>query len=283
VTYRLALSTYSFHRFGAGPEGKEAPTIFEMVDRCAEHGVEGIEILGYHLRELSASDLLALRGHALRRGVEVVSVSANHNFVEPDAIARRAQIDIVARWVDAAAILGAPVVRAFGGRWTTLPWEQFMAADGIEPPLPGHSEDDGFAWSIEAFKIATYYAGRKGVTLAVENHWGLTGRAAGVLRIVDAVDSEWLRVALDTGNFPSVPDMYAEMAMIAPKAAMVHAKTYVGGGLYYAVDLDYTWIGRMLREVGYNGYVSIEHEGKALPADGIARAVADLRAAFAAI
>ncbi|TAK26388.1 MAG: sugar phosphate isomerase/epimerase [Chloroflexota bacterium] len=281
MTYRLAVSSYSFDRFGAGPEGKEAPTVFQMIDRCAALGVEGIEILGFHLRDLSERDLLDLKAHAFRRGVEIVSISANHNFVVPDPADREREIDIVARWIDAAHILGAPSVRAFGGRWTTLEWEQFMAAQGHEPPRTGYTDDDGFGWSIEAFKIVCYYAGRKGITVAVENHWGLTGRASGVMRIVDGTQSRWLGVALDTGNFPFVPDMYAEMALLAPRAVMVHAKTYVGGGMYYTVDVDYRRVARLLVDAGYRGYVSIEHEGKALPEEGIATAVANLRSAFA--
>lgn len=278
---KLAVSSYSFHRFGAGPEGKTAPPVEEMIDRCVDLGLDGIEILGFHLNDVSHERLLALKQRALRAGVAIVSVSANHNMVEPDPAKRREQIDILSRLVDAAYLLGAPTVRAFGGRWTTLAWPEFMAAKGEEPPRAGYSDDDAFAWSVESFKIASYYAGRKGITLAIENHWGLTGTAAGVLRIVRETDSPWLAVALDTGNFPYRPDMYAEMAELLPLAVMVHAKTYVGGGIHYTVDIDYRRIGRMLRDAGFRGYVSIEHEGLAMPDQAIADSVKQLREAFA--
>ncbi len=39
------------------------------------------------------------------------------------------------------------------------------------------------------------------MTLALENHWGLTGTAAGVRRILDGTGSPWLSVVLDTGKF----------------------------------------------------------------------------------
>ncbi|HEX5414559.1 MAG TPA: sugar phosphate isomerase/epimerase family protein [Chloroflexota bacterium] len=281
MALKLAISSYSFHRFGEGKEGQERPTFQAMIERCAELGLDGIELLGVHFKSTEAEELRALKQHAGQHGIAIVSVSAHHNFVNPDPQKRLQQIDIIAKWVDVAGALGAPFVRAFGGRWATRPrFADFMAADGVEPPLEGYTDDDGYAWSAEAFKIASYYAGRRGVTLALENHWGFTGTAAGVLRILRATDSPWLKVALDTGNFNFRPDQYGELAELAPYAAMVHAKTYVGGGMYYTADLDYRRIGKMLRDVGFSGYVSIEFEGRAHPDQGIPESVAMLREAL---
>lgn len=249
-----------------------------MIDRCAELGIDGIELLGVHFDSTAPTDLHALKQYAARNGVAIVAVSAHHNFVNPDPGERLRQIDVVAKWVDVARELGAPYVRAFGGRWQTTPnFAAFMAAGGEEPPREGYSDDDGYGWSAEAFKIASYYAGRRGVTLALENHWGFTGTAAGVLRILREVDSPWLRVVLDTGNFNFRTDQYAELAELAPYATLVHAKTYIGEGMYYTAQLDYRRIGRILRDVGYHGYVSIEFEGRVHPNEGIAESVRLLR------
>jgi sugar phosphate isomerase/epimerase len=102
-----------------------------------------------------------------------------------------------------------------------------------------------------------------------------------VLRILREVDSPWLKVVLDTGNFNFRPDPYAELAELAPHAVLVHAKTYVGGGMYYTADLDYRRVARILRENGFRGYVSIEFEGKAHPDVGVPESVRMLREAFA--
>jgi L-ribulose-5-phosphate 3-epimerase len=278
---KLAVSSYSFHRFGKGPEEDRKPDFAALIERCAGWGLDGIELLGVHFEKTEPEALHALKQQALRHGVAHVAVSAHHNFVTPHMEKRRQEIDKLCRWVDVAHELGAPAVRAFGGRWATRPnFSEFMAAGGVEPPLDGFSDDDGYAWSVEAFKIASYYAGRKGVTLLLENHWGFTGDAAGVLRILQAVDSPWLKVALDTGNFNFCPDPFAEMAALAPHAAMVHAKTYIGGGLYYTAKLDYPRIIRLLREHGFRGYLSLEFEGKAHPDTGIPESLALLRQAL---
>jgi sugar phosphate isomerase/epimerase len=280
---KIAISSYSFHRFGQGPEGNAKPDFGALIDRCAELGVDGIELLGVQFASTDREALYALKQHAYRSGVAIVAVSAHHNFVTPDPEKRRQEVEKLCHWVDVAYELGAPAVRAFGGRWATRPrFAEFMAAGGEEPPLPGHTEDEGYAWSVEAFKSAADHAGRRGVTLVLENHWGFTGTAAGVLRILNETASPWLKVVLDTGNFNFCADPYAEMAALAPHTAMVHAKTYFGGGIYYDANLDYPRIARLLREAGFRGYVSLEFEGKAHPDQGIPESLALLRQVFTA-
>ena len=285
MSVRLAVSTYSFHRFGSGPEGDALPTMEEMIDRAADLGISGIEIIGNHLDKMqrtSPDDIHALRQYMAIRGIAPVSVSAHHNFVQPDLDAREAELNKLARWIDVAAAIGAPIVRAFGGRWgTSASFSDFMAANGEEPPIEGYTEDDAHAWTVECFRTAAWYAGRKGVTLGLENHWGLTGTAEGTLRIYNAVASPWLKLVLDTGNFIHAPDMYAEMGKMMPYVALVHAKTYVGGSMYFGdFSIDHDRVARMLDEVGYSGYVSIEFEGLAMPDEGIAESVAELRQSF---
>jgi sugar phosphate isomerase/epimerase len=278
---KLSVSSYSFNRFGAGPEGADVPTFRAMLERCNELGIDGIELLGLHFPSTERGDLNQLKRDAARQGIQLVAVSAHHNFVQSDPAERRRHLDVLCKWVDVADALGAPIVRAFGGRWDTIPsFDALMAANGYEPPKTGYTDDDGYAWSIEAFQIASHYAGRHGVTLALENHWGFTGTAAGVKRILSGTGSPWLKVALDTGNFNYRPDQYAEMAELAPEAIIVHAKTYFGGGQYYDAGLDYRRIGELLRAADYRGYVSIEFEGNAHPDQGIPQSVDLLRAAI---
>lgn len=279
---KLAVSSYSFHRFGEGPEENVKPCFPALVDACVRWGIDGLELLGVHLGDPAPEDLHRWKQYALLRGVDLVAISAHHNFVQPDRERREQEVGKLLRWVDAAYELGAPAVRAFGGRWATRPvFAEFMAARGEEPPLPGHTDDDGYRWSVDCFQEACDYAGERGVTLVLENHWGFTGTAQGVLRILRETNSPWLKVVLDTGNFNFRPDPYAEMEELAPHAALVHAKTYIGGGLYYTADLDYGRIAGLLQEAGFKGYVSLEFEGKAHPRQGIPESLALLREAFA--
>ena len=92
MSFKLATSRYSFHRFGEGPEGNDKPTLREMVERCAELELDGLELLGYHIDNTAPEELNALRGFAAQKGVALIAVSAHHNFVNPDPAKRRADL-----------------------------------------------------------------------------------------------------------------------------------------------------------------------------------------------
>lgn len=99
-----------------------------------------------------------------------------------------------------------------------------------------------------------------------------------MLRIVDAVDSPWLQVTADTGNFLEEP--YERLEQIAPRTILLQAKTYYGGGQWYSLDLDYLRIGEIMRKHHYRGYISLEFEGMADYRMAIPESLALLRAAF---
>ena len=153
-----------------------------------------------------------------------------------------------------------------------------MANRGVEEPLAGYTEDDAFRWCITSIEQCLPQAEEKGVLLALENHWGLTSTPEGLLRIRKAIDSPWMGILLDTGNF--LEDPYDRLAQVAPYADFVQAKTYYGGGEWYTLDLDYPRIIRILREANYQGYISIEFEGKEAAETGVKKSVEVLRKAL---
>ena len=134
-------------------------------------------------------------------------------------------------------------------------------------------------WVIDGLGQCLKHAERCGVTMGLENHWGLGRTAKGVLRVVEALNSPWLQVTLDTGNF--LENAYEQLELLAPRAVLVQAKTYFGGGLWYTLDLDYPRVAAMLRKHRYRGYVSLEFEGKDDPKTGVPRSLELLRKAFA--
>jgi sugar phosphate isomerase/epimerase len=114
--------------------------------------------------------------------------------------------------------------------------------------------------------------------MGLENHWGLGRTPEGVKRVVDAVNSPWLEVTLDTGNF--LEDPYDRLEQLAPQTVLLQAKTYFGGGRWYELDLDYGRIAKILRTAGFSGWVSLEFEGNADPLEGIPKSLAMLREHF---
>jgi L-ribulose-5-phosphate 3-epimerase len=281
VAVKIALSSYSFHGFGGGPDGADLPSVHQMIDHCVAFGVVGIEFMREHL-VLSGidtpQDRAELQQYGAVRGIRPITIASSNNPVQLDAAARAEDLSKLIEDIDWAAEIGAPFVRAQGGRWhTTNSFEEMTKNRGEEPPTDGFTEDQGFEWAIESLKFAAWYAGRRGVTLVLENHWGLTGTSAGCKRIHDGVRSPWLKYVLDTGNFFHLEDQYAEMQTFMSDLAMLHTKVYKGGSRIGVPDPDYARIGDMLRAANYNGYASLEFEGKAHPREGIVDGIAVIR------
>jgi sugar phosphate isomerase/epimerase len=271
----IAVSTYSFWRYRADSKLK----IDQCITLAAEMGFDGVEILEVQMHSKDNGYLQQLKRQAFTAGLDLCGMSTHQGFVTPDADVRKQNIDKTIASIELAYKLGIPTIRVNTGRWgTSKNFDVLMENRGIEPPLEGYTDEDAFPWVIESFEKCLPAAEKCGVLLGLENHWGLGRTAAGVMRIVDAIDSPWLEVTLDTGNF--LEDPYDQLEVLAPKTVFVQAKTYYGGGVWYEVDLDYDRIAAMLRRHGYRGYVSLEFEGQEDPKTAVPKSLAVLRKAF---
>ena len=271
----IAVSTYSFWRF---KEGMKMP-IVDCIDEAARMGFDAVDVLLIQMDDQSKPALNKIKRHALINGLDLCCMSTHQGYVYPDKEMRQKNIDLTIEQIEIAYQLGIPIIRLNTGRWrTTRSFDDLMANKGIEPILPGYTEDDGFKWVIDSIEKCLPKAEECGVILGLENHWGLARTPEGLLRIVNAVDSPWLRVLLDTGNF--LEDPYDKLEMCAPQTVFMQAKTYYGGGLWYTLDLDYPRIGRIMKKHGFKGYVSLEFEGNEDYRTAVPKGLKLLREAF---
>ena len=271
---KLAISTYSYWHF-RDPK----VSVAKVIEHAGEMGVQGVDILHRQMDSDEPAYLSSLKRRALVNGVDLVCLSIHQNFVSADAQTRQKNVDHTLHCIDVAGRLGIPCIRLNSGRWGTIPsFDELMARRGDEPPIPGFTEDDAFGWCIESIQQCLPRAADCGVVLGLENHWGLTRSADGVLRIAEAIESPWLGVLMDTGNF--MEDPYDQLERLAPRTVFVRAKTYYGGGEWYTLDLDYHRIAGILSRAGYRGYVSLEFEGKEDASTAVPRSIALYREAF---
>ena len=272
---RIATSTYSFWRFN---DGTKLP-IESCIDMAAAMGFDALEVLHIQMTDESNSYLQRLKRRAFSNGIPLCGFSTHQSFVSPTYPLRQKDVAHTIRCIQMAHEMGIPTMRVNTGRWQTIgSFDELMANKGIEPNLPGYTDDDGFGWVIDCFEQLVPHAERYGVVLGLENHWGLGRTAAGVLRVVDAVNSPWLQVTMDTGNF--LENQYEQYELLAPKTVFVQAKTYHGGGKWYTLDIDYPRVAQILQKVNYRGYISLEFEGKEDYTTAIPKSLATLRAAF---
>lgn len=279
---KLGISTYSYWHF----KTQKVP-IETVIDKTAELGVEGVDILHRQmdipekepLTPAHRAYLRKLKRHAFTSGVDLICVSTHQSFVSPKPEVVTQNVEHTQKCIEIAYELGVPCIRINTGRWgTSKDFDELMKNRGIEPVLPGHTEEDGFKWCIDGIQRCLAKAEECGVILALENHWGLARTPEGLLRILNSIQSPWLGGLMDTGNFLESP--YEKLAQIAPKTVFVQAKTYHGGGEWYTLYLDYKKIARILAGVNYTGYVALEMEGKESADTAVPKSVALLRKAF---
>jgi sugar phosphate isomerase/epimerase len=272
---RFCVSTYSYWHFKTARYPIE-----KVIDDAARLGFDGVEILHRQMTDESPEYLNRLKRSALQQGIALTMFSIHQDFVSPWADERGQAIRHTQYGIDLAVKLGIPAVRINSGRWRTIRlFDDLMKAKGDEPPIPGYTENDAIQWCVDSIRACLPAAEKAGVMLMLENHWGITTKTENLFRIVDAVQSPWLGINLDIGNFPVDP--YPEIEKIAPRAAIVHFKTYFGGGEYYTLDLDYKRIAGILRKANFQGYVSLEMEGKEPPATAVPKSLEAMRDAFA--
>lgn len=272
---RIAVSTYSFWHF----EPVKYP-IEKVIDQAYSMGFDGVELLHRQLASEEKSYLNALKQRAFDKGLDMPMLSIHQDFVSPDVAERKKHIDHTKHCIDLASQLGIPCVRLNSGRWKTIKsFDDLMKAKGEEPPIAGYKDADAIGWCVDSIREILPHAESAGVKLALENHWGLTTKVSTLLQIWKTVNSPWLGINLDTGNYP---DKYYEgIAQLAPHASIVQAKTYHGGGVWYTLDLDYKKIAGILRAAKFSGWVSLEMEGKEDAATAVPKSLKTLRDAFA--
>jgi len=271
---RLAVSTYSYWHF----KPPKYP-IESVIDHAAKIGFEGVEILHRQMENETPAYVNKLKRLAFERGLSFPMLSIHQDFVSPKAEERQAAIKHTTGCLELAARLGCGAIRLNSGRWKTIKsFDELMKVKGDEPPLPGYTEADALGWCVSSIQECLPVAERLGVLMALENHWGLTTKIDNLLKIHKEVNSPWLGINMDTGNYPGDP--YAGIERLAPHATIVQAKTYYGGGVWYTLDLDYKRIAGILRKAGYRGWVSLEMEGNEAAEPAVEKSYRVLREAF---
>ena len=110
VRLQLSLAAYSFRKFfSAG-----TLDLFQFIDYCAARGCVGTELTSYYFPEdLNEAFLLKIRRHAYLRGIAISGTAVRNTFTYQPGAKRDKDIAWVKRWVDHAALMGAPHIRIF--------------------------------------------------------------------------------------------------------------------------------------------------------------------------
>lgn len=230
-------------------------TMEAFILKAVELEIDGVDITTYWLKSTEPAYLAGLRHLAFKNRVCFSGAAIGSDLCQADPTQRSSELEKIKKWVDATELLGASHLRVFGGR---IP----AAA----------SEEQGIQWVVETMKPACEYAARKGVTLGIENHGGITAKASAILEILRRVDSPCAGINLDITNFRE--DYYAQIGACVPYATHTHIRD-VFSATKEVVDLDRVW--KIFSRAGYKGYMSAEYEGEEDPITAVPKLLAKIK------
>jgi len=264
---KWGITTYSLARLLR--EGRM--NVFDAIDWAAEQGGEHIEISPGNYIPMDEPELPErIREHAARRGLVVSNYAVGGNFVEGDRDALQREIEQTMRHVDIARRLGATRMR-HDAAWR--PREQ---------TTPAQFEAD-LERIIAACRAVADYAAQFGIITSIENHGFHVQSSERVLRLIHEVDRPNFRLTMDVGNFMCADEnSVAAVKRCISFASMIHLKDfywrpasrppgrgwfqtrtgdYLRGAIVGNGDIDMWEVLRIIKQSGYDGFISIEFEG----------------------
>jgi sugar phosphate isomerase/epimerase len=242
MSFKLSAITWSQHHSFDLKKFND----FGLIDLYAKCGLGGIEFINEHLQSLDTEHLKKIKKYATDKNLTITCLSPGNNYGNEDDKAQASNEEYVKKSIDAAEILGAPIVRVFAG------W-----------PPQGKAE---VLWSkaVASMKKSAAYAATKGITLVLEPHngGGFLPDSTATLKFLKDVDSEFFKLNIDTGNYHD-KDILKAIKETLPYARYIHFKIHtISKNGKKSSDFDLPKTMKVLADGGYNGFISIEYEGQ---------------------
>ncbi|WP_141503419.1 sugar phosphate isomerase/epimerase family protein [Paenibacillus luteus] len=262
---KLGISTYSLYQALNSGE----MTILEVIDYIASLGAEHAEIvpLGFNLTE-SPELIEAIKKQARESGIELSNYAVGANFSGLNEEQFEQELERLKKEVDIAAALGVKKMRHDVASSSDLSISHFLQE------LPKLAK---------ACQVIADYAAPLDITTSVENHGYYIQHSDRVQALVEVVDRPNFKTTLDVGNFLCTDENpQAAVANNIKFASMVHIKDFYyrsstdqpGEGWFKSAagnwlrgsivghgDIAIPQVLRIVKESGYDDYISIEFEG----------------------
>lgn len=296
---KVAVSSYSFYQYVR--EGKM--TILDTVTKAAELGFEAIEFIrvvpfDIDIDTVTQEEKIAyakeIRAKAEECGIKIIAYTVGANLYWGNEVDDAKAVQRLCDEVDIAAALGAPMLRhdLFSTlqvkNKNTIPYESTIPFDKMMPTIVANAR-----------KVCDY-AYVRGIKTCVENHGRIFEDIDRVERFYTAMDHENFGLLIDFGNFIfAEADPILAVSRLAPFAIHVHAKDFwirkygeepaspkvslsracnqLSGCVIGEGDINVAQCVRILKNIEYDGYVSVEYEGYEDCIEGIKRGLVNLK------
>lgn len=239
---KLGCCSWSYHR---AMEAKRI-NFQDWLRICADElGVGGVDIIAEQMPTRTKAAYLETKKRCTDLQLTIASLSPSTSYGQPTAKARRQQVDLTRRWLDVALLMGAPCLRVFAG-WPPKDQRQRLWA-----PM------------VACFRALAKPAAQAGITIVIEPHndGGFLADSRTTLKLIRELNSPWVRINLDTGNYHDA-DLYAAIEASLPYAPHVVAKINKVGPDGAELTMEYGKIFSILKRHAYRGFVTVEYEGQ---------------------
>jgi len=232
--------------------------IDDIFTYAAKAGYDAVEIapftLAKYVTEIPAAERQRIRESAKRAGIAIsgihwVLVQAEGMYLtHPDADVRKRTANYFCELADCCGDLGGKIIVVGSPKQRNL--------------MPGVSYQQAWDWATEVFKPSVKRAEDRGVTICFEPlapaETNFVNTAAEGIKFTNQFNSPAMKIILDVKAMSSDPKPIPQIIRDSwPNFAYFHAndKNMKGPGFG---DIDFKPIAAALKEVGYNGYVSVE-------------------------
>lgn len=257
---RIAIASYPFRDFIARRVDKSGGGKMELKEFVAhvsaKFNIKKIEPWSPHFRSLDKTYLEELRAAVAKAGGAIVNmaVDGEHSPYAMDSAERERAVAGSKEWIDVAVTIGSPSVR------THIP-----AANDSKPDVER---------TAESLKRVAEYGAAKNVVVHLENDDAVSEDPFFIVKVIEKVNSAWLRALPDFGNSVAAhDDDYAYKGvegMFGHAYGISHVKETEEGeqGKIAHVDLAKTF--GIAKQHGYKGFYSMEWDSPGDPYAGTA-------------
>jgi sugar phosphate isomerase/epimerase len=249
-------------------------TLFDWIEKAGQLGVDGLEMHNLFFKDMGNTFLAEVKEKCSQAGLVISMMCFSPDFIQPDPQKRLEELEKQKQAIDLTVKLGGRFCRTLTGQ-----------------NRPGLDRKKAVAWCVEMIREAVAYAADRGIIINIENHYKdgywqypeFALRSDLFLEIIGQIDSPFFGVNFDPSNtIVAGEDPLELLQKIKSRVVSMHASDrYLKGGsltdlrkleldpVYgYAKSLqhgvigkglnDYDAIFRILRDAGFDGWISIE-------------------------
>jgi len=247
--------------------------VSEWIELATKLDVEGLEWYAGFLEMSDESNWPLFRRQVEDQGKVIPMMCCSPDFTHPDLAFRKTEIEKQKRWIDMTVALGGSYCRVLSGQ-----------------KRPELSVDEGIKLAADCIAACLPYSSDRKITLILENHykddfWQYPEFAQKMdvfCKLVDSIDDSFFGVNYDPSNtYLAGEDPIELLRRVSHRIVTMHAsdrylkegtledlRKEEGGPEGYAKRLchgeigkglnDYDAIFSILKQAGFNGWISIE-------------------------